>query len=120
MAKNVVRSLSSGGRTALLTNAAAGKSSGQLFKSPGNSGIVALHKSDQLASATGCACFIGDVEVSYAKLSTDVVAVGDIVYYDDANDWLTIVAGTLKKAGVASSALGAVAGSINFLLGEIR
>lgn len=52
-----------------------------------------------------------------AKLSTDVVAQGDLLYWDATNSRLTTTAGSYKLAGYAATAAGAavttVAISIN-------
>ena len=53
---------------------------------------------------------------SYAKLSTDVVAQGALLYYDAANDRLTVTASGNTLAGYAAAAAGNGATTVNIRL----
>jgi predicted RecA/RadA family phage recombinase len=66
---------------------------------------------DIAALATGSASVNGVWQI--AKLSTDVVAQGDLLYWDAANGRLTTTAGTNVLAGYAASAAGASTTTVN-------
>jgi predicted RecA/RadA family phage recombinase len=53
---------------------------------------------------------------TYAKLSTDNMAQGALVYYDAANDRLTTTASGNTLAGYAAAAAGATTTSVNVAL----
>ena len=53
---------------------------------------------------------------TYAKLSTDVMAQGALVYYDAANDRLTTTASGNTLAGFAATAAGSGASTVNVSL----
>lgn len=55
-----------------------------------------------------------------AKLSTDVVAQGAILYWDAGNSRLTVTASTHKKAGLAAEAAGNGATTVAVDLGQTR
>jgi len=115
MAANVKRTREEG--TILVTNVAATKTAGQAIVV---GELVCVHKKDQASGATNCPVWVEGVEVSYAKLTTDVVTEGAILYYDDTNDRMTLVAGALKKAGVAAAAAGNGVTTCRVHLGLIR
>lgn len=115
MAENVKRTRDDG--TILVTNVAATKTAGQLIVA---GSLVCLHKLDQASSATNCPVFVEGVEITYAKLSTDVVAEGAILYYDATNDRLTVTASTHKMAGTAAAAAGSGDTTCRLHLGLIR
>lgn len=115
MAANVKREREDG--TILVTNVAADKTAGQLIVV---GELVCMHKADALSGATNCPVFVQDVEISYAKLTTDEVTAGAILYYDSVNDWLTLVADSLKKAGIAAAASAAPAATVRCHLGLFR
>lgn len=100
-----------------VTNVAADKTAGQMIV-VGNLACVHLH--DQLSGATKCPVYIGGVEVEYAKLTTDDISPGAVLYYDDTNDWVTLVAGALKQCGIALTAAAATTTSVRVLLGGVR
>lgn len=81
--------------------------------------VVCLSK-EAMVSGTPKAAFIKDIEVEYAKLSTDTVTTGIILYFDGANDRLTITAASLKKAGIAGNAAGSGVATCRLHLGVIR
>lgn len=53
---------------------------------------------------------------NYAKLSTDNIAQGALVYYDNANDRLTTTASGNTLAGYAAAAAGAGTTTVNVAL----
>jgi predicted RecA/RadA family phage recombinase len=55
-----------------------------------------------------------------AKLSTDVVAQGAILYWDAGNSRLTVTASTHKKAGLAAGAAGSGVSTVAVDLGQTR
>lgn len=116
MATNIMREV---GKPAVIevTNVASTKTAGKLIV-VGN--LVCCHLHDQGVSATGCAVYIGGVEVEYAKLTTDVVTVGAVLYFDAGNDRLTLTASTHKQAGIALNAAGNGVTSCRVLLGGVR
>lgn len=115
MAANVKRTRAEG--TILVTNIATAKTAGQLIVV---GELVCCHKADQAISATNCPVWVEGVEISYAKLSTDVVTEGAILYFDSTNNRLTLVAGAWKKAGVAAAAAGNGVTTVRCHLGLIR
>lgn len=66
---------------------------------------------DIAANGTGSASVTGVWQI--AKLSTDVVAQGDALYWDAANSRLTSTAGSNVLAGFAANAAGAGTTTIN-------
>ena len=65
---------------------------------------IAVLLADIASGATGAARVQGVFNL--AKLSTDVVAQGDLLYWDAGNSRLTTTASTHKTAGYAASASG--------------
>ena len=57
-------------------------------------------------------------EISYAKTSADAWTQGAKLYYDDTNDEVTDVAGTLSLVGRAVEAQAALATTANIILAE--
>lgn len=66
---------------------------------------------DIAASATGAVSVTGVWTV--AKLSTDVVAQGDLLYWDAANSRLTTTVGANTLAGYAAAAAGNGVATVN-------
>lgn len=117
MAANVKRTRELDG-TVLFTNVATNKTAGKLVVI---GELVCCHKADQLASATKCPVWIDGVEILYAKEpTTDVVTMGQLLYFDDVNDWLTTVASTFKKAGCAVAAAASTVTTVKCHLGLWR
>lgn len=100
-----------------VTNVGTAKASGKLIVV---GEMICCHLHDQGISATGCAVYIGGVEIEYTKLTTDVVTEGLKLYFDATNDRLTTTASTHKVAGLAAAAAGSTATTARLLLGEIR
>jgi predicted RecA/RadA family phage recombinase len=85
------------------------------FVVSGDSILVALNA----ASASGQLVtyrVLGRID-GVAKLSTDVVAVGHILYWDAGNSRLTTTASSHKRAGRAASAAGNGVTTVDLILG---
>lgn len=72
---------------------------------------VGISLSDIAQGATGAAAVEGVFKL--AKLGTDVVAQGDLLYWDAANSRLTTTAGGNTLAGYATAAAGAGVATVN-------
>jgi len=115
MAANVKREREDG--TILVTNVGTAKAAGKLIVV---GELVCMHKNNQAISATNCPVFVKDIEILYTKLTTDLVAEGAKLYFDDTNDYLTVTAGSLKYAGLAAAAAGTTATTCRCHLGLKR
>lgn len=101
MANNVVMTKD---WTVLVTNINATKDGGQMIPWGGR---VVILKNDAAANQADVPAWDGGHIFRYAKLSTDVIAKGDALYFDDGNDRLTLVAASGNfYAGRAASAAG--------------
>jgi hypothetical protein len=102
MAKNVVRDAGSpiAGTT---KNIASAKTSGSLISfppaTPGANVAVALLLKDAASGEDNVPCMLGGVVVRYAALSTDVAEPGTKLYFDIANNRLTVTATSNNYAG---------------------
>lgn len=72
---------------------------------------VGVAVADIKNGATGAAQMVGEFTV--AKLSTDVVAQGALLYWDNTNKRLTTTAGGNTLAGFATAAAGAGVATVN-------
>ena len=118
MATNLIRPLNGAqGLRAIVKNGASTKTSGQIIV-VGN--FHALLMKDAAANETGIPAVIGDYEIRYAKLTTDDVVPGDILYFDAGNDRFTKVATNNKKAGLANETSISSQATIKILFGIIR
>lgn len=115
MAANVKRTREQG--TVLVTNGGTDKAAGKAIVV---GELVCVLKEAALANATNCPAWVDYVQVNYAKLTTDVVAIGATLYFDAGNDRLTLTASTHKKAGVAATAAGNGVTTVDVHLGLIR
>lgn len=103
MAKNYV----SEGDVLDFTTGGAAVTSGAVVAIGKRVGIVL---GDIPANSTGSVAVTGVYTV--AKLSTDVVGLGDPLYWDAANSRLTVTAGALVLAGYAAAPAGNGAGTV--------
>jgi hypothetical protein len=96
MAKNVIRNFGKpiNGTT---KNIASAKTSGSLIAFPLTAAFnnpVALLAADAGTSEDNVPCFLGNVVVRYAALSTDTGDPGTVMYFDIGNNRLTTDSGT--------------------------
>jgi predicted RecA/RadA family phage recombinase len=80
----------------------------------GATGILGVAVATIAANTLGAVRVSGVVELP--KLSTDVVAVGAQLYWDDTNKRLTVTAGAHSKAGHAVEAVGNPSSTVKVLL----
>lgn len=117
MAANVKRTLTGGGCHVMVKNINATKVAGKLIAC---GDVVALLLKDATANEENVPALIDDVEIEYAKLTTDDFTPGAIVYFDAGNDRLTLTASTHKKAGIACTTTAGSAPTGRIWLGKIR
>ena len=72
---------------------------------------VGVAVADIKNAATGAVQMVG--EFTIAKLSTDVVAQGDLLYWDNTNKRLTTTVGSNTLAGFATAPAGSGASTVN-------
>ena len=113
MAKNITRDTTDG--VILVTNTATARTAGDLAVI-GGMGVLFLN--DELTNATGCPVVARAREISYDKLTTDVVTVGAALYFDATNDRLTLIPGAHRFAGRAATAAGNGVTTVKFNLNE--
>lgn len=78
-------------------------------------GLFGVAGATVLVGQTGVLWVVGCFTLP--KLSTDVMAVGDAVYWDNtANQWLTRIAGSLAKVGIVIVAAGAATTTVTVRL----
>lgn len=75
---------------------------------------VGVAVGDVANGATGVAAMEG--VFTLPKLSTDVVAIGVLLYWDDTNKRLTVTASGNTQAGYAQSAAGGTVSTVDIML----